>query len=324
MKTLVTGAGGLVGNNVVRQLLDDGHAVRVLMRPQNDLRALAGLDVEIALGDIRDRKAVLAACQGIDTVVHAAARVHFGWSQLDEMREVNVTGTRHVAQAARGAGARLIHVSSVDALGIRSRMEPADEETPREGNLDCSYVVTKREAEQAVQEEIESGLDAVIVNPGFMLGPWDWKPSSGRMLLAVATRFVPFTPSGGFSVCDVRDVATAILAAIERGRCGRNYILAGTNMTYYDTWCLFAEVANRRKPLHHLGPLNTWLVGHGGDLIGKLTGREPDVNSAGMRMASLYHYYTSRRAEQELGYQTRPPRESVEASWQWLQENGYT
>ena len=119
---------------------------------------------------------------------------------MEQDRAVNVQGTQNVAAAALEAGARMLHVSSVDALGVGHRDAPADEDSSREGKIPCTYVVTKREAEAVVRSYIDRGLDAVIVNPGFMLGPWDWKPSSGRMLLEVATRFTPLGADRGIDL----------------------------------------------------------------------------------------------------------------------------
>lgn len=323
MTVLITGATGLVGNNVARHLLAAGQAVRVLVREPCDPRPLAGLDVERVVGDVRDAEAVRSACQGVAAVVHAAALVHIGWARLAEQRAINVGGTHAVAAAAREAGARLVHVSSVDALGIGRRDEPADEDTPRLGKVPCGYVVTKREAEAAVQAEVQRGLDAVIVNPGFMLGPWDWKPSSGRMLLRVARGFTPLAPTGGCCFGDARDVADGIWAALQRGQRGRNYILGGHNLTYRELWRLMADVTGGRDAWLRAGPLMRLLGGRGGDLWGRLTGHEPDVNSASVAMSSQFHYYRSSRAQAELGFQIRPARETVQAAWQWFVEHGY-
>ncbi|MCL4204707.1 MAG: NAD-dependent epimerase/dehydratase family protein [Pirellulaceae bacterium] len=323
MTVLVTGATGLVGNNVVRQLLNEGHSVRVLIRSACDPRPLAGLSVEVVQGDVRDSNAVRDACRGAEAVIHAAAMIHLGWRQLEPAREINVGGTRNVVAAAHEAGARLVHVSSVDTLGLGTPETPADEDTPPIGQVPCTYVVTKREAEAVVREAIGRGLDAVIVHPGFMLGPWDWKPSSGRMLLTVARKFTPLAPTGGYSLCDVRDVTDGILAAWRRGTCGRNFILGGHNMRYADAWRLFAEVGQGAGPWFCAGPLMRVLGGRGGDLIAKITGREPDVNSAAVAMSSQYHYYHSDRAERELGYHIRPARETVVDAWQWFREHGY-
>ncbi|MFV1968807.1 MAG: NAD-dependent epimerase/dehydratase family protein, partial [Pirellulaceae bacterium] len=271
---LVTGATGLLGNNVARLLLARGAAVRVLIRNGSDRRSVDGLDVEIANGDICDPASVREACEGTRAIVHAAAYVQIGRSQLALHRQTNVAGTRSLARAARDAGARLVHVSSVDALGLGSEEDPADEETPLSKPASCAYVISKREAEQVVLEEVNQGLDAVIVNPGFMLGPWDWKPSSGRMLLEVAHGRGWFAPQGNCSVCDVRDVAAGIIAAMERGLTRRQYILAGENLTYLQAWRLFAEVSDARRPIGAVGP---WIL-RGAGLVGDvwgLLGREP-------------------------------------------------
>lgn len=322
MTTLVTGATGLLGNNVVRLLLDRGQAVRALVRKGAGEKSLAGLDVEVAAGDIRNADDVQAACRGVQAVIHAAARLTIGWSDLEQSQSVNVIGTRHVGQAARQAGIRMVHVSTVDTFAPGSPQHPADEESAGPKPL-CTYVVTKRQAEVEIQELVTQGLDAVIVNPGFMLGPWDWKPSSGRMLVEVGSRFMPLAPHGGMSLTDARDVAAGVLAALERGTRGRRYILAGHNITYFDAWRLFAEVAGGRPPWGLAPRPLARLTGWVGDAWGQLTGKEPDINSAAIQLSELFHYYSSARAVTELGYRFRPAQESVEAAWAWFLENGY-
>jgi len=320
---LVTGATGLLGNNVVRQLLDRGHRVRVLVRESSDPRPLAGLDVEIVRGDIRDADNVRDACKHTRCVIHSAAYVQLGRSRLDLHRAVNVQGSGHVAEAARMAGVRMIHVSSVDALAMGSVREPADEDTPLADPVRCAYAITKREAEQVVLQAVKRGLDGVIVNPGFMLGPWDWKPSSGRMLLEIATGRALFAPRGWFSACDARDVAAGILAAMQQAQTGRRYIMAGESITYLKAWRLFAEVSKARRPWVSVGPVALWFAGMAGDLRTLLTGREPYVNSGAIALARKPKCYSSQRAEMELGYRTRPFRTSVQDAWSWFQENGF-
>ncbi|MHB8902262.1 MAG: NAD-dependent epimerase/dehydratase family protein [Thermoguttaceae bacterium] len=321
--TLVTGATGLVGNNVVRQLVARGVRVRVLVRPNSDRRPLEGLEVETVLGDVCRADTLRQACDGVTAVIHAAGFVHIGGSQLEVHRTVNVEGTRNVARAARDRGARMLHVSSADAAGVGSLQNPADEDTPPADDGGCAYTITKREAERVVFEEIAAGLDAVIVNPGFMLGPWDWRPSSGRMLLEVARGRAWVAPRGYFSVCDVRDVAAGILSALERGRCGRRYLLTGNTFSYLDAFRLFARITGGRRPLGSPGPVLSTLGGWLGDLGTLLTGRESDVNSAAIRVARLPKCYSSRRAETELNYSVRPAEQSARDAWAWFQEYGY-
>lgn len=320
---LVTGATGLVGNNVVRLLLSQGHRVRVLVRDGCDPRPLAGLAVAAVTGDIRDPQSLRTACDHVRCVVHAAGYVHIGRSRLDLHRAINVEGTRHVAQAARLARVRMVHVSSCDAIGVPSLCEPADEETPLATPVPCNYVITKRAAEQVVFDEQARGLDVVIVNPAFMLGPWDWRPSSGRMLLEIARGRGLFAPRGTVSVCDVRDVAAGILAAAGKGQTGRRYILAGQTISYLDAWRLFARVTGSRPPWGCPGPVALWVAGQVGDLVTRITGHEPDVNSAAIALARLPKHYSSQRARRELDYQNRALEETVQDTWNWFRQYGY-
>jgi dihydroflavonol-4-reductase len=322
MKYLVTGSTGLLGNNVVRQLVSAGHSVRVLTRGSSDPRPLEGLHVEAARGDVREASAVTAACAGMDVVIHSAGHVHLGWTQLDQHQQINVEGTRHVAAAARAAGARLVHVSTVNALGLGLRTEPADEETALPGIVECPYVLTKRAAEQAVLDEVGRGLWAAIVNPGLLMGPWDWKPSSGKMFLAVA-KFAPWAPLGAASFCDARDVAAGTIAASTRAASGRRYILAGHNLTYREGWQVMARIAGQRGPLLPMGPIfraivlpiiNTWNA---------LAREESSANSAALAMGRQQHCFSSRRAERELGYRIRPLEETLRDMHHWFVEHGY-
>jgi dihydroflavonol-4-reductase len=323
MLILVTGGTGLLGNNVVRLLIERGMPVRTLVRATSDPRPLEGLSVERAAGDIRDVEAVRSACSGVDLVVHCAAHVHIGRTGLQLQEEVNIEGTRCVAEAALAAGCRMVHVSTIDAVGLGSRRAPADEQTPDGRTVLCPYVVTKRAAEKQVLQCVRRGLHAVIVNPGCMLGPWDWKPSSGRMLLEVARGRAWVAPRGVNCFCDVRDVAEGVLAAAELGQVGQRYILGGHSITYFEAWKVFARVTGVRPPILHVGPVILTITGVVGDLKTRWTGREGDVNSASVAMSRLPKYYSSRRAEEELGYRIRSVEEAAQAAWDWFQTHGY-
>lgn len=324
MTTLVTGATGLVGNNVVRRLYQDGQNVRVLVRQGADPRPLADLPgVEVVHGDIRDPQAVARAVDGVDRVVHAAAHVHIGWTGLDVARAINVEGTRHVAAAALAAGARMVHVSSVDALGLPANGALADEETVPDIEVLCPYVVTKRAAEQVLLDFVAEGLEAPIVNPGFMIGPYDWKPSSGRMLLSVARGWGLFAPLGVNCYGDVRDVVAGTLTALDRGQPGRRYILGGHPLTYFQAWRIFAEVTGATPPVFPVGPVARRAAGFCGDVVTRITGHEPDINSASTAIAAQKRHFSSARAEAELGFRARPLREAAADAWTWFREQGY-
>ena len=323
MKYAVTGSTGLVGNNLVRYLLEQGHQVRVVVRPSSDLKALHGLDVEILTGSWADPSFVSQCTKSIDGLFHVAAMIWIGRSKLEESRRINVEMTRVFAQACRNQNLRFLHVSSVDALAAGSRDQPATESDLSPAKPPSAYVTTKREAEQVVLEEVAQGLDAVITNPGFMCGPYDWKPSSGQMILAMTQQWVPATPGGGLSVADVRDVVCGITAAMERGRSGERYILGGTNMTYLSLFRKMAACANKHGPWIRMPHWLAATVGRVGDTISWFRQGELQVNSPALALGQLYHYYDSSKAIQELGYEFGPIDIAIADAWQWLNQNGY-
>ena len=173
MQILVTGATGLLGNNVVRELLARQLRPRVLVRETSDPRPLEGLEVDLVYGDIRDAAAVEAACQGVDVAVHAAGYVKIGWLDRELHQSINVEGAANVARAMQQQKGRLIHVSTVNTLGVAAANQVADEASVKLPIIPCPYVESKRAAEEEIWQLVEAGLDAVIVQPAFMLGPWD-------------------------------------------------------------------------------------------------------------------------------------------------------
>ena len=314
---LVTGATGFLGNNVVRSLLANGKQVRVLVRGGKRRPSLTGLDVEIARGDVSDFDAVHAACSGVDAIVHCAARVQIGGSNRELFQKVNVGGTKSVCAVARAGNIPLVHVSTVNALAVGSATSPANEDTPLSGNeVPAQYVVTKRESDNVVRNAINDGLAATIVHPGFMLGPFDWKPTSSQMLHAVAKNWGRFTPRGGCSVCDARDVSDAIVKITANYPSARSYVLAGVNLTYLELWRSMARVVGAWQPRIRVDRVTAAIAGRVGDVVERL-GRDSVVNSMAVKMGNQFHYYSSLRAEQELGYRNRELVETIQDAWHW-------
>ena len=195
MRVLITGATGFLGNNLVRALLEQGHEVIAAVRLSSDPRPIAGLEIEKRNLDLSNSGQINLAVQSADLIIHSAALIHVGWTKLAESRKVNVESTRILAAAARRQNIRMIHVSTVDTLATMEGNTPVNEEQFEPAKPNCSYVVSKREAEQVILEESARGLDGVIVNPGFMVGPFDWKPSSGKMMLMLAKQPILFSRS---------------------------------------------------------------------------------------------------------------------------------
>jgi dihydroflavonol-4-reductase len=317
---LVTGATGFLGGHVARQLIQRGQRVRVLLRDRHRPVALEGLQYEIAQGDVRDDVAVARAVDGCRHVYHAAAAIVFWCANqraLDDLREINVGGTRTVLRAAEAAGVeRVLHVSTVDAIGLPPPGSIADEQTDfAPGRIDTPYAETKREAEHVARE---AAVWTVVVNPGFLVGPFDSKPSSGRLLMPLMTgRVVGYPVRGGNNFVDVRDVATGAIAALERGRRGERYILGGINLSYRDLFDRALSVLERR-PLRL--PLPCWTVRGAGivsDAVGSLTGHEPPLTASMARLACADHFYRSDKAIRELGYTPSPLGQALRDAFAW-------
>ena len=325
MIVLVTGGTGLLGNNVLRRLDSLGHECLALVRQPPANGVFDGIDVESVFGSLDDREVIHKAVARCDAVIHSAGLIHIGWKQLEESMRVNRDGTRTIVEAAIAHRRKLVHVGTVDTLSLGAPNRPASETTAVAlpgtpgGKVPCSYVLSKRAGVDVVRQGVSEGLRAAIVHPGFMLGPWDWKPSSGRMAVEVGRRWRPLCPSGGCSVCDVRDVADATIAALDQGGDdGRQFILAGENWTYRRLWQELARRMGRRGPLMKLGPAARWMAGLVTDCIATATGNETDINSAAIRMSSDFHYYDSSRATAELGYHRRPIEETLDDAVRWL------
>lgn len=334
MKVFLTGGTGLLGNNIARQLSDRGDHVVALVRNQPADEVFAGVDVEFVLGDLNSKAAIDQAIERCDAVIHSAALIHIGWEMMEESMRANRDGTEVIAQTARRHGKPMVHIGTVNTLAMPpQRMFGsssggsfllADERTPltpETMQVPCAYVLSKRASVDVVQQQIAQGLDARIVHPGFMLGPWDWKPSSGRMMLELGRRtYVPVCPTGGCSVCDVRDVAAGTLAALDRGRSGRHYILAGENWTYRRLWQEMARRMGRPAPVLPIGPLIRACAVAFGNLTRSATGVETDINSAALKISSQMLWFDSSRARTELGYTNRDPSETLDDAAHWIRE----
>jgi dihydroflavonol-4-reductase len=323
MFVLVTGATGLLGNNLVRLLLARRDRVRVLVRRRSDPRALEGLSVERVHGDVRDPASVERACAGVELVINCAGIVQVGRRSFAHHKAVNAKGAGVVARASRSAGARLVHVSSVDALGFGTREDPADEFRPPRDDVWVPYVVTKRQGDKLVLAELDFGLDAVLVHPAFTLGPWDWKPSSGRLVLRIARGHAIAAPPGGNDFCHVEDVANGVLAAAERGVIGERYILGGEALSYREAFELIARVTGARPPRFTAPAGVVRAIGLAGDFLGLVRRIEPDVNSGTALMSCLPHHFTDLKARDRLGYAPRPAIEAVRDAWEWFKAYGY-
>jgi len=328
MKTLVTGASGFVGSAIVRQLLDAGHEVRVLLRTHSPRDNIEGLDVEVVTGDLTDAATLKQAVTGCSALFHAAADYRLWAPHPQTMYAANVDGTRNIMRAALNTGvARIIYTSSVATLGVHPDGTPADEETP--SSLDSMighYKRSKFMAEAVVRDMVKKeGLPAVIVNPSTPIGPRDIKPTpTGKMILDAARGRMPAYVDTGLNVVHVDDVATGHLLALEKGVIGERYILGGENLSLKDILSQVATIAKRTPPrirlLHNAVLPFAWIVQE----FARLTGvGQPIMTVDGVRMAKKRMFYSSAKAERDLGYTHRAAFDALRDAVAWFRGHGY-
>jgi dihydroflavonol-4-reductase len=332
MTTLVTGATGFVGLNLVRKLVERGEKVRIFARPSKRPRkGLDGLDVEQAAGDVTEKESVRAAMKDVRRVYHVAGVTKQGpWNSVRKwLKQVNVQGTDNVCSAALEAGVeRLVHCSSIAAIGYGPLEKPATEEQAWNlGVLGSPYYDTKRDAEAVVRHHLEKGLDAVIVNPGFMIGAWDVKPTSSMVVLEAARRKkgIPIYPTqGGINALDVEDAVLGHISAMEKGKKGERYILGNENVKWGDLFAMANEVAGKPAPWLPVPLIPSYPFALVCNLLGWfLPDAFDNFNTTTLRASSIGAYVSPEKARRELGLPATPLKKSMERALAWFQSNGY-
>jgi dihydroflavonol-4-reductase len=329
MQVLVTGGSGFLGSAVVRESLRRGHEVRALVRAESPRANLEGLDVRMVVGDLRDPSSLRAACAGCQAVFHVAADYRLWSPRPDELYQSNVEGTENLVRAAGEAGCeRLVYTSSVAVLGIDAGGVPSSEETPSSlDDMIGHYKRSKFLAEQTVFELVESEHSpVVIVNPSTPIGPRDIRPTpTGRTILEAARGKVPAFVDTGLNVVHVDDVARGHWLAFERGQIGERYILGGENMSLQRILEVVAVHLGQRPPTLKLPRALLLPIAHLVEAWCKMSGaeREPLLTVDGLRMAKKRMYFTSAKAERELGYQWSAADKAICDAVDWFREAGY-
>jgi dihydroflavonol-4-reductase len=313
---LVTGATGFVASALLPLLAARGAKLRCLVRAGSDPANLAGIDAERITGDLDDEAALRHALAGVERVFHLGALVSFRAGDRAALERINVGGTARLAALARAAGVRrFLHMSSVAAIGWSREPAIRDENAQfDQGGLDIPYATTKRGAELALAREIDRGLDAVIVNPVSMLGPGDRRKGEGSLLDAARRGRIPFLPPGGVALADVRDVAAGTLLAADHGRTGERYILGGENLTGAGMVELLCREAGVRPPRLALPSGVARAVGAAARAYERFRPLRPPLTAQILSLAPMFFWYSSAKAERELGYTHAPVAGAVRAA----------
>ena len=322
-RVAITGASGLLGGNLAAELAAAGHQVVAIRRAGSKVAQLDDVAIDWRDADLASPDALARAFAGAEAVFHCAAQVTVKRTVTPDMTAANVTGTQHVIDACVAAKvARLVHTSSVVAIGLSTDGTPCDE-TARwnfdDKQLLDAYAITKHQAEAVVRA---APIDAVIVNPTYMIGPRDARPSSGKLVIDTVRRKLPGWTPGYNNFVDVRDVARGMIAAWQRGKRGERYILGGHDMTYRALFETIARVAGVAPPRLKAPHAIAWLLGKWGDFV-EARGGDPLVNSTQIRYAFTTDFrFTSAKAARELGYAFGPLEPAIGDAIAWFRTHG--
>ncbi len=322
---LVTGSTGFVGNHVARFLALRGERLRLLVRPSSDRTALADIDAEVVLGDLRDAKSVAEAARSCDTVYHVAAEYSLWSKNPGRMYDTNVEGTRNVLEAALQAGVRrFVHTSSIGTIAPNQHGSPVTEESPSSlemmtGHYKRSKFLAEREAERYASR----GLDVVIVNPTAPIGERDFKPTpTGKILKDFLEGRMPAYVDTGLNLVDVRDVARGHWLAAEKGRPGERYLLGSENLSLRQILELAGSTSGRQAPQLRLPYPAAWIAGACSTGWAQLTGSSPRVPLDGVRMSRRPMFADCSKARRELGFDPAPILPALARAVKWFQRSG--
>jgi dihydroflavonol-4-reductase len=317
VKVLVTGASGFIGGAVARALLSRGAHVRVLLRVGTAPNVPDPAAVETVRGDLRDAASVRRAAEGCAAIFHVGGLYSFV-ADRGELQAINVGGTRNVLEAARAAGARLVHTSSISTIGgMRSGVIPDERQDAR--TAPGPYKQSKWQAEQLVRAGVAHGLDAVIVNPTFPIGWGDLKPTpTGAVIRDYLTGRIPAYVDTGMNVVDVDDVAEGHWLAFERGQRGERYILGNANLMMRELLELLAHLSGRTAPRLRLPYAVALGIAYARALVPRKSARVP---LEGVRTAKEIRFASSARAVRELGMPQTPILAALEKSVHWFQQH---
>lgn len=324
MNILLLGATGLLGRNVLNLLLDEGHKVVVLIRNRHGIREITSDALTIVEGSLTDYPTLQKAATGCQAVINCAGTTDMSLLHYEDYLPINSDLCLLLTKLTETTDTKtIVHISTANTIGYGSPDNPADEnEIMREPFASSFYARSKREGEKHLINTAQKNPDChiIILNPGFMIGPWDAKPSSGRLLLAGYRKPLMVAPSGGKSFVAVNDVAAAALAALTHGRNGERYLITGVDLSLHDFYLLQAKICGYRQ---HVITIPRWLLsiaGSMGDMIRRLK-ISTQLSSNNIRQLTVMEYYSCQKAIDELGYKITSLEKAINEFFLWQSNN---
>lgn len=324
-KVLVTGANGLLGSHVVRTLLQQNYSVRILVRKESNLMSLHGLNVEHVYGEITQKKDLEKAVEGCNFVIHIAARTTQTPSEIKPFQKVNIASVEYLIDICLKLKIkRLVFVSTANCFGNGTKENPGTEETPFLPWLKNSgYAYSKYLAQQKVLKATKAGLNAVIVNPTFIIGEKDFKPSSGQIFGHVLNRKLVLYPPGGKNFVDANMASKGVISAMKKGNTGNCYLLAGQNYSYFEFFKMVTNATRQKSILVPIPRIVLLFAGRVGDFIEKVFNKPVHLVYTNAKMLCLGNYFSPHKAITEIDFEMVSTKKSIEKAILWFNANGY-
>ncbi|MBN1693140.1 MAG: SDR family oxidoreductase [Dehalococcoidales bacterium] len=323
---IVTGATGHIGNVLVRELIARDLSVRVLVLPDDDIRPIAGLNVDTVYGDITDVESLKSAFKGVDIVFHLAGIVTIMPGMAAVLEKVNVGGVRNVIDACRACGVRrLVYTSSIHAVAEPPHGTVIDESQPfSPERVLGDYARSKARATLLLLDEIKKGgLDGVICCPTGVIGPWDYGISNiGQLIIDFASGRLKSYVSGAYDFVDVRDIARGLILAAEKGQSGRHYIFSGAQVQVPELIKELEHDIGYPAPTYRIPAVIARVAGVLASVYYRLLRRKPVFTAYSIDVLRSNSMVSSARARRELGFNSRPWQETIRDHVEWFRTEG--
>lgn len=319
-KVLITGANGFLATNVIIELLSRGYLVRGLLRNLNSYTYGQHPNLELLQGDFTDKDFFQKSVSGCDYVIHTAAITDQSLARYADYHRVNVTAVEDmITIAISGNIKRFVYVSSANAFGHGSKVKPGNEQMPvRKPFTDSNYAMSKVYGQQLVLAHKDK-IDVVVLNPSFMLGPYDSEPSSGRIILMGYGKSLVLYPPGGKNFVHVSDAAAGVVKAMEKGKNGEAYLLVNENLSYREFFLKLSEVTGIKTVLIKIPGLILLLAGFFGNLA-RFLGFKTNLSMANMRILCTNGFYSNQKAVNELGANFQNTEKAIKDAIDWFAE----
>ena len=326
MKVLVTGADGVLGSNLVRLLLERNYQVTTFIEKGKDPKTLQGLNINQVFGDITDPIEIDSAIAGHDIVIHGAANTSVWPARSPQINTVNIRGTENMIMAClHHKVKRLIYIGTANSFGSGSILDPGTERNQyKSAKYGLDYMDSKRVAQDKIMQAVNvKNLPAIVVNPTFMIGPFDSGPSSGAMILALIGNKIPCYTRGGKNYINVKDAAVGIANAIELGKVGECYILGNENLTFKEMFDKIGQVVNCKSPSIRFPAALIKLYGWTNGALARLIGFRPSITYQLATLSCEEHYYSAKKAVKQLKLPQNPLEKGIKDCYEWFKANGY-